>query len=90
MLHELELCGFYARVVHPGSVDVGETIELCERPQLTWSIKRLHQIMFRQLADDHLVEQVLAVRELSSEWKQRIEVMRGRLRRGEPISSNLV
>ena len=89
-LHELELCGFYARVVRPGSVDAGDIVELCERPQVTWSIKRLHQIMFRQLSDDQLVDQVLAIRELSTEWKKRLEVMRGRLRRGEPLSSNLV
>jgi len=49
-LHELELCGFYARVVRPGSVDADDIVELCERPQVAWSIKRLHQIMFRQSA----------------------------------------
>jgi MOSC domain-containing protein YiiM len=65
-------------------------VELCERSQVTWSIKRLHQIMFRQLSDDQLVDQVLAIRELSTEWKKRLEVIRGRLRRGEPLSSNLV
>jgi MOSC domain-containing protein YiiM len=90
VLHELELCGFYARVVQRGSVDLGDTVELCERPQVSWSIKRLHQVMFRQLSNDHLVDQVLAIRELSNEWKKRIEVMRGRLRRGEPLSSNLI
>jgi MOSC domain-containing protein YiiM len=88
-LHELELCGFYARVVRPGTVDVGDMVELCERSQVTWLIERLHQIMFRQLSDDQLVDQVLAIRELSTEWKKRLEVMRGRLRRGEPLSSNL-
>src|SRR5437764_632443 len=35
-------------------------------------------------------ENVLAIRELSTEGKKRVEVMRGRLRRGEPLSSNLV
>src|SRR5947209_17182202 len=76
--------------VRPGSVDVGDMVELCERSQVTWSIKRLYQIMFRQLSDDQLVDQVLAIRELSTEWKKRLEVMRGRLRRGEPVSSYLV
>src|SRR5207244_10660693 len=60
-LHELELCGFYARVVRPGSVDAGDIVELCERTQVTWSIKRLHHIMFRQLSDAQLVDQVLAI-----------------------------
>jgi hypothetical protein len=46
--------------------------------------------MFHDLADDHLVAQALAIEQLSSEWKRRVEVMRGRLRRGEPLSSNLI
>jgi len=90
VLHELEICGFYARVIEPGRVDAGDNVELCERPQTAWSIKCLHHLMFHELSNERLVEQVLAIRELSVEWKRRIEVMRGRLRRGEPLSSNLV
>jgi MOSC domain-containing protein YiiM len=90
VLHILEICGFYARVVESGRLDAGDIMELRERPQSAWSIKRLHHIMFHQLSDERLVEQVLAIRQLSVEWKRRIEVMRGRLRRGEPLSSNLV
>jgi MOSC domain-containing protein YiiM len=90
VLHELEVCGFYACVVEPGHIAVGDPVELCDRPQSTWSIKRLHHFMFHKLADDRLLDEVLAVPELSVEWKRRVEVMRGRLRRGEPLSSNLV
>jgi MOSC domain-containing protein YiiM len=89
-LHELEICGFYARVVEAGRVVAGDTAELCGRPQSTWSVKRLHHFMFHDLADDRLVNEVLAIPELSVDWKRRIGVMRGRLRRGEPLSSNLV
>ena len=90
VLHELEICGFYARVVEAGHVAAGDAAELCDRPQSTWSVKRLHHFMFHELADDRLANEVLAVRELSVEWKRRVEIMRGRLRRGEPLSSNLI
>jgi MOSC domain-containing protein YiiM len=90
VLHELEVCGFYARVVKSGRVRAGDPVILSNRSQFTWSIKRLHQLMFRGLADGLLVEQAMALEHLSAEWKSRAEIMRGRLGRGEPLSSNLV
>ena len=90
VLHELEVCGFYARVVKPGRVADGDPLILRKRLQSTWSIKRLHQIMFHGLANGHLVEEAIAIEDLSAEWKSRLETMRGRLQRGEPLSSNLV
>jgi MOSC domain-containing protein YiiM len=90
VLHELEVCGFYARVVKAGRVTAGDPVMLRNRPQSTWSIKRLHQLMFHGLADGQLVEEAMALEHLSAEWKSRAEIMRGRLRRGEPLSSNLV
>jgi MOSC domain-containing protein YiiM len=88
-LHELEVCGFYAGVVEPGRIAVGDPVVLCDRPQPGWSIERLHRLMFRGLADDRLVAQAMAIEHLSAEWKRRIQIMRARLLRGEPLSSNL-
>jgi MOSC domain-containing protein YiiM len=90
VLHELEACGFYARVVKPGLVAAGDPLILRNRPQSSWSIKRLHRLMFLGLANEQQVVQAMASEHLSSEWKSRVETMRGRLRRGEPLSSNLV
>ncbi|HEX6536496.1 MAG TPA: 3-alpha domain-containing protein, partial [Gemmatimonadaceae bacterium] len=90
VLHELEICGFYARVLRPGRIAAGDRVILRNRLQSGWSIKRLHRLMFRSLADEELVAQAMAIEQLSGEWKRRAEVMRGRLRRGEPLSSNLV
>lgn len=89
VLHDMEACGFYARVVEPGSVKPGDKFELRERPQSVWSIRHLHRVMFEQLADAPTISTVLAVPELSVEWKQRIEMMRERRRRGEPLSSSM-
>jgi MOSC domain-containing protein YiiM len=89
-LHELEICGFYARVVKPGEVRVGDAIFLRQRASHDWTINRLHHFMFKQLVDDTLMAEVMALSALSDEWKARIQVMRGRAKRGEPLSSNLV
>jgi MOSC domain-containing protein YiiM len=90
VLHEVEVCGFYARVVKPGRVAAGDPVILHDRPQSSWSVKRLHRLMFHDLHDEQLVAQAMAIEQLSAEWKRRTEVMRGRLRRGEPLSSNLI
>jgi MOSC domain-containing protein YiiM len=90
VLHELEVCGFYARVVKPGRVVAGDPLILRRRPQSAWSIKRLHRLMFRGLGEEQLVEEAMAIEHLSDEWKSRVETMRGRLRRGEPLSGKLV
>lgn len=90
VLHELEVCGFYARIVKPGWVASGDALVLRNRPQSAWSINRLHQLMFHDLGDGRLVAEAMAIEHLSVEWKRRVETMRGRLRRGEPLSSNLV
>src|SRR5215471_5389509 len=77
VLHELEVCGFYARVAKPGRVASGDPLILRSRPQSTWSIKRLHQLMFHGLADEQLFEEAMAIKHLSAEWKSRAEMMRG-------------
>ena len=90
VLHELEVCGFYARVVKPGRVAVGDALVLRDRPQSSWSIKRLHRLMFHGLANEQRVAEAMAIEHLSAEWKNRVVTMRARLLRGEPLSSNLI
>lgn len=90
VLHELEICGFYARIVEPGWVADGDPLILRDRSQSTWSIKRLHHLMFHGLTDGTLLDDVITIEHLSTEWKSRAKTMRGRLQRGEPLSSNLV
>ena len=89
VLHQLEACGFYARVIEPGQVSAGDPIALQLRSQSNWSIKRLHRVMFHRLCEDCIIGEVLQLPELSAEWKTRLQVMRGRALRGEPLSSSL-
>lgn len=90
VLHELEICGFYASVMTPGAICAGDQISLYERVQEDWSISRLHRLMFKHISDDDLVENVMRLPCLSHEWKARLSIMRGRAKRGEPLSSNLI
>ena len=90
VFHELEICGFYASVITPGEVCVGDAISLRRRAEHDWTISRLHHFMFKQLIDNTRLAEVMALSALSDEWKGRIQVMRGRAKRGEPLSSNLV
>jgi len=89
VLHQLEICGFYARVIEGGKVSVRDIVQLQARPQSVWSIKRLHRVMFQELGNDPVVGEVLQIPELCEDWKKRLQVMRGRARRGEPLSSSL-
>ena len=89
ILHHLEACGFYARVVEAGKVSVTDIVQLEARPQSVWSIKRLHRVMFQELCNDHIVGEVMQIPELCEDWKKRLQVMRARARRGEPLSSSL-
>lgn len=89
MLHAMEACGFYASVVEPGLVSAGDRIELQERPRPMWCVRRLHRVMFRELADARVIADVRRIPELAEEWKRRLEVMCERSRRGEPLNSSL-
>lgn len=89
VLHELEVCGFYARVIVPGQVAVGDAAVVLARHRPDWTIRRLHQLMFHRLDDEEAVGAALALEELSDDWKRRLSVMRGRRERGEPLSSSL-
>ena len=89
-LHELGICGFYAAVVKPGEVCIGDKIFMQQRAEHAWTISRLHHFMFKRLTDDSLAAEVMQLPALSEEWKARIQVMRVRAQRGEPLSSNLV
>jgi len=88
-LHVLEVCGFYARVVREGRVTRDDSITLTERPPKAWSIRRLHRAMFEEHLDQAVVADILAIAQLSREWKDRFLVLRGRHARGEPLNSSL-
>jgi len=89
IMHQLEICGFYASVIEPGRVETNSPIELKHREQSNWSVLRLHRFMFNKLDDDAQREEAMSLAPLSEVWKSRVEVMHGRKMRGEPLNSSL-
>ncbi len=61
--------GFYLRVLAPGMVQVGDTLDLVQRPQPTLSIHRLNVCEF-QTFDPDFARQMLEVPELADGWKR--------------------
>ena len=89
VLHQLNVCGFYARVLETGEVEAGDDIILIERQQEEWSILRLHTFMFSRLTDENLREEVLSLPQLTDDWKARIPKMLDLAERGEPLNGSL-
>ena len=62
--------GWYYRVLEPGVVRKGELLTLAERPQPTWSLARIGQLLYtRTTAFDELA-QLAEVPELANSWRK--------------------
>ncbi|NNL65532.1 MAG: MOSC domain-containing protein [Myxococcales bacterium] len=73
-------CGFYLRVLEPGSLAAGDALGLLERGPEQATIARLAALMTRGLEDAEGVRAAHAIPALADEWKQRLEVLRERRR----------
>jgi len=70
--------GYYLRVIRPGWVAAGDALLLRERPHPAWSVDRVNRAVFEYPDDATLYEEVLGLAALSSDWKARMRVLRGR------------
>lgn len=61
--------GFYLRVLTEGSISVGDTMTLLERPAETLSIAQANEIYYRQRADKAALERLLALPTLAAQWR---------------------
>lgn len=76
---ETRLTGWYYRVLEPGGVNAGDTLELVERPLPQWSVERVFGLL---VAGDHKREPealpALAVLEiLAGPWRERASKLIG-------------
>lgn len=60
-------CGWYYRVLQEGMVRAGDAVELTERPNPEWTVRRAHRVMF---FDKHLSAELAAVPGLSESWRE--------------------
>lgn len=75
---ESNRCGFYLRVLEPGTLAAGDALEPVARGPAEWTIARLSELMLRGLGNLEHVRAAQALPALADEWKQRLEVLRER------------
>ena len=64
--------GWYVRVIQAGSITADQPLELTDRPNPTWSVARLNDIMFGREIDRMAVDELMGIAELSESWKSDI------------------
>ncbi len=70
--------GYYLRVIETGWVSPGDALVLQERRYPQWTVDRVTRAVFEHIGDDEPYEELLALPLLSSDWKERMRVLRGR------------
>lgn len=62
--------GWYYRVLEPGTIRAGMTIELLERPHPEWTIAKVHRAVFQKVHSQEDLKQLSRLACLSPRWKQ--------------------
>ncbi len=70
--------GYYLRVLRPGWVSSGDELVLRDRPIPQWTIDRVNRVVFQSTGDEALYDDLWSLPLLSSDWKNRMHVLRGR------------
>ena len=61
--------GWYARVVHEGSLGRGDAVLLTARPNPTWSVRRLSQSFMHRAATLHELVELTSMEGLAEGWR---------------------
>lgn len=65
--------GWYYRVVEPGTLAQGDTLELTERRHGGWTISRVFGLMFHKGAGKSELAELAQISALSAEWRKRAQ-----------------
>ena len=66
-------CGWYYRVVEPGRVGTGDTIELVDRPHPAWSVSRVVKLVLGTCRDAGALSGLSTLPALSENWRRRVQ-----------------
>lgn len=73
--------GWYFRVLEPGEIKAGQTVDLLMRPHPTWTITRAQQLMYFEKEDLAAAAELAVIPQLATSWR---EVFEERIQRPEP------
>ncbi len=62
--------GWYYRVLETGTIAVGDTVALVDRPQPDWPLARAQGVMWNRNFDRTELEALIALPELADAWKR--------------------
>lgn len=72
--------GWYFRVLNPGDLTAGESIELVSRPRPNWSVARASRLLYHEPDNVAGLQELADVPELSRSWRE--ELLERLARRG--------
>ena len=69
--------GWYYRVVEPGTVQAGDTLDLIERPHEGWTVERVFRLVLtgRPDRDREDLQQLFGFPALAATWRERVRVL---------------
>ncbi len=62
--------GWYYRVLETGTIAVGDTVRLVDRPQPDWPLARAQGVIWNRSFDRSEIETLIALPELADAWKK--------------------
>lgn len=65
--------GWYFRVIEEGKVEPGMSVELKERPNPKWTIRRAMEIMYSAEAEESETKELAELPQLSEQWREYFE-----------------
>jgi len=65
-------CGWYCRVLQTGTIQSGLAVQLIQRSNPTWTIKRAHQTRYNKSGDDTERHELASLEQLSKAWKNEL------------------
>lgn len=68
---ETARCGWYLRVLEPGLLGAGDRIELVERQDKSWSIRRFAALITLKTIDAEALAEIVAMPGIAEKWKLR-------------------
>lgn len=66
-------CGWYLRVLEPGTIEAGQGFKRIEQPNHEWTVKRAHETMYRKDASDDDRKALANLSELSEAWQHELD-----------------